>query len=209
MVLALALSCTSPPPASAPDAPVAPAPAPAPAPPPAPASAPAPDALPHLWNELFAGGCDPAALRLWTPVELRVARNTPHAIAGRRFRTPALAALFEADGDWYHPTADDLAIPLDQAACVDRLKQREDALRSEMPIEDAFETRLLDHATFHELRDATSKFDGPLRQGVFMPTGDGGTRWTLLYRCPPGIEECSGILVECSSTGPCRVSLAG
>ena len=82
----------------------------------------------------FAKDC--AVEGIHSPVVTRVLRNTAFAMAGRRFSSIELMALFNADGGWYQPVSDAVSLPRDQKNCVDALAKREAYLRSAHCFED-------------------------------------------------------------------------
>jgi len=82
------------------------------------------------YDALVRAGCDPEAAGIHSPVVLRVLRNTPFARAGRRFKSADLDALYRADGDWYHPTTDDVALGDGDARCVEALRRHEARART-------------------------------------------------------------------------------
>lgn len=105
---------------------------------PALATTPTPELLVHgesgaartAWKELMAAGCDLDQLRVWSPIEARVLRNTPYALRGYTFSSDELTALFRSDGtDYYVAQGKDVTLPADELACAQTLKAREEALR--------------------------------------------------------------------------------
>ena len=82
------------------------------------------------WTALMSVNCDLKQVRVWTPIEARILRNTPFAIQGRVFKTASLSTFFTVDGDWYQPKVDaTIALSDAEKACVQKLKKHEDALR--------------------------------------------------------------------------------
>lgn len=140
-------------------------------------------AIRDLYVALRDRGCDVETID--SPVVTRVLRNTPFALAGRRFQTPELAALYTADG-WYAPTADTVTLGESDAACVAKLKAHEDRLRRSECLEPAAEAALLSaqgvflwHARvglsglYGEPRDPKAPTGIPADPGVDLCAGEG------------------------------------
>ncbi len=162
--------------------------------------------------ESLLATCASGALPVWTPMEARILRNTPYAVAGLRFTDADLTAVFSADGGWYRPTTD-TPRPLGEvdAACVAALAARERSLRSSWPVPADFEARMVrDHAVFIFLRQSGSSATSPYWKpsfndedetmpGVYFPAAECERR--------PRNEDCYGYGILCPADGPC-VSVA-
>jgi len=88
------------------------------------------------YKTLMAAHCDLKKVAVGTPIEARVLRNIPYALAGRAFKAKDLGALFANDGAWYHPKKRGSVRPLSRkdARCVTKLKRLERRLRHKLPI---------------------------------------------------------------------------
>ncbi|MEQ1503342.1 MAG: YARHG domain-containing protein [Myxococcota bacterium] len=168
------------------------------------------------WAALVATGCDLAKAEVETPLEARVLRNTPYALAGHRFQSAALTAFFTADGDWYRPR--DAEAPLDAAAlaCVQKIAALEPALQRQAPMSDGLVDRMLrDPRVFRTLR-MWSRLPGPTYAEVHASHDPDGT-WTWasgIPGCPGGHAadgtECGGYGVRCGPEGePCDTVASG
>ncbi|MCB9746544.1 MAG: YARHG domain-containing protein [Alphaproteobacteria bacterium] len=218
LTLSALVACGGDDPEPAPPAPEAPVTQPAA--PEAPPEAAAPEApaatgpVRQTWEALLAAGCDFNKVPVHTPVEARILRNTPFALAGYRFKDINLRLLYQADGGWYTPKLDE-APELDGVtkACVDALKAKEEALKEAMPIPDELAARMTrDHALFKVLREWGSRPTSPYADPNFHHD-EGEDSWSMFTRdpeCEPQPEsECGGYSVYCPSETPCQGIAAG
>ncbi len=163
--------------------------------------------------EALRATCASGELPVWTPMEARILRNTPYAIAGLRFTDPGLVAVFSADGGWYRPTVDapQPLAPVD-AACVAALAAREQALRGAWALPAEVEARMIrDHALFQVFRLWGNTAVTPYGKPSVQPGPDGALRvWLPAADCLPAPgEDCSGFGIECPPDGPCHSVAAG
>ena len=138
------------------------------------------------YRDVLGSGCDPTKLGLDSPVVLRVLRNTPFAVAGRRFDSADLSALYTADGDWYAPSADDISLSKEDTDCVTRLKAHEDRVRSEHCVPANVQTALTTDPEVYAWH----------RAGALEPM------WELSDSTPRMRDVCK------SSTGPGNINLS-
>lgn len=165
----------------------------------------------RTWEQLLASGCDFARVPVWTPIEARVLRNTPYALAGLKFQDINLRLLYEQDGGWYKPTLDQPpALDATVSACVDKLKAREGELRKTMPLPAELEARMTrDHALFEVLRQWGNTPTNPYGKPHFDVDSEGTWHfWSTDPGCPAG-EECGGYTIACPSETPCEPVAAG
>lgn len=111
-------------------------------------------AIPAAYRALVDAGCDPERAGISTPIEARVLRNVPYAVAGRPFKSPELARLYASDGTWYQAGADGkIELTGADAACVATLKKHEDRLRKHAKLDAKVEAALTaSPQIFHGLR---------------------------------------------------------
>ncbi len=94
------------------------------------------------YDDLLAANCDPQVQRIATPIEARVLRNLPYALAGHRFQSSELARLFAQDGQQNsEPSAGQLGER--DRACVARLARHERELRQQIPIDPQVEAVMI------------------------------------------------------------------
>ncbi|MCB9766317.1 MAG: YARHG domain-containing protein [Alphaproteobacteria bacterium] len=219
VLAALALACGGGEPSVEVTAPVE---TPAQAAPPAKATkAPAPTStatgpIKQTWEGLLAKDCDLKAVGVWTPVEARILRNTPFAMAGYTFKDISLKFVFQDDGGWYTPTTTEAPkLAADVSACVDKLKKHEDTLRRSIALPDELESRMTaDHDLFVQLRawgggQGTSPYRDPRTS-----QNEEGT-WNLWLAPADCVDdedagvECGAFWVSCPSETPCEHDVAG
>ncbi len=160
------------------------------------------------YEALMKAHCDLSKVSVGTPLEARILRNTPYAIAGRFFKSAALRALYANDGTWYRPRRHGAVARLSKAdaVCVSRLKRLERKLRKKLPISKSIERVL----TWHPIVFLT------LRQGSDVARYGGAKgriqntrtmrRWTWSFTdygaCggdggPGQRGDCAGFVVTC------------
>jgi hypothetical protein len=148
-----------------------------------PRAEPPPPSIRAEYEQLVAGGCDPAAFGIATPIEARVLRNTPYAIAGQRFDSEALRAVYAADGDWYRPSARRVEIEARDARCVAALKRHEAVVRAQRPIDREVEEVLTrEPAVFWRLRGVANLIEA---QGASSGINEDGWWWSFTTGCNP------------------------
>ncbi len=153
---------------------------------------------------LMKTGCDLNKYSIGTPIETRVLRNIPFALAGYKFKSEELSALFLNDGDWYKPQEKALPhLSRKDARCVAKLKKLEWKLRKKLPIDKKIEQVITRHpAVFLSLRKGVqsgSRF-GKAKGKASL------NKWSWSFvdfsACggdgSPGSEgDCSGFYVSC------------
>src|SRR5690606_4672797 len=110
--------------------------------------------IPAAYRALRDSGCHPDRAGVATPIEARVLRHVPHALAGTTVRDQDLAQLYASDGDWYRPgSARAAALDPVDAACVTALRAYEDRLRAQIQLDERVEATLTGSlAVFRGLR---------------------------------------------------------
>jgi len=167
------------------------------------------DPIRQRWEALRASGCDLAGV--WTPVEARILRNTPFAIAGLKLADADLASVFTQDGGWYRPNVSDPPkLPPADEVCVGKLAAREAGLRKRWAIPPEMEARMTrDHAIVEVLRGWGRGPANPYGVVRFLQDPDGAWRvFVTVPGCDPP-AECPGYTVRCPVSAPCEPSAAG
>lgn len=176
------------------------------------------------YQKLRDGGCKVQEFNIYTPLEARVLRNVPFALAGRKLSSPDLHDLFQRDGDWYRPaTTEGVTLSNADGSCVAKLHQREKQLRRSWKVSKAIEQVVTRHPTvFLSLRRNASpgaryrKFRGRASENEWSigftdvaACGGSGT--------PEEAGDCSSVQILCTrpegsqdwKTLTCEVIVAG
>ncbi|MBI2343441.1 MAG: YARHG domain-containing protein [Deltaproteobacteria bacterium] len=94
----------------------------------------------HEFTQLMQSNCDVKQFGIHTPMEARILRNVPYALAGYTFSAEELTTLFAGDGGWYTPTSAQLPVlKPEYRACVERLLVREKETRTLLRIDPEIE----------------------------------------------------------------------
>jgi hypothetical protein len=164
----------------------------------------APRTIRGEYARLVAEGCDPVKFGIATAIEARVLRNVPYAVAGQRFDSEELRAIYAADGAWYQPKARRVGIGKQDASCVARLGRHEALVRKQLPIDKAVEAVLTrDPKVFWGLRDDAS-YPNRYRKASSRKSAH---EWSWGFEdggacggdgSPESADDCSGLTVMCS-----------
>ncbi|MFT5683310.1 MAG: hypothetical protein ACI8RZ_004241 [Myxococcota bacterium] len=171
------------------------------------------------YANLMRAGCNLDEVQVWTPLEARVLRNTPYAVAGYQFSSPELTALYASDGVWYQPVTKDVTLSAADTACVAKLKAHESELRRDfafaVPPAD-FEKRLAtDAGVFVALHSWSQLTDLRNPYGNVTAVRGAGGEWHISWPwngCVDDPEqglECGGYYIECPVEGTCTTTTAG
>jgi hypothetical protein len=100
-------------------------------------------AIVDAYRALADSGCDPKRAGVATPIEARILRNVPFALAGKPFESQELARLYRSDGAWYRPSADSkVKLAGADGACAAALKKHEQSLRKSVKLDPRVEAVL-------------------------------------------------------------------
>ncbi|HVK71797.1 MAG TPA: hypothetical protein VM734_00700 [Kofleriaceae bacterium] len=176
------------------------------------------DAAPPIltaYDQFRTAGCKVELIG--SPIVARVLRNVPYALAGKRFKSPELAALYAADGRgdarWYSPSADEVDVTAADRACVRALGARETKLRKTIKIKPAVEAAITRHgATVLEMmelvtpdfRKARSQVKTVGKDRMFELVFDDGSQVQIQCTAP-----AAEVAVEDWSHLACHVLAAG
>ncbi len=162
--------------------------------------------IPAAYRALRDSGCNPDRAGVATPIEARILRNVPHALAGTTGRDEDLAQLYASDGDWYRPgSARAVALDRVDAACVTRLKKHEDQLRAQTRLDERVEAVLTGSlAVFQGLRKIA-------RPGTRLGAGDQRSTDDQTFWIAPCNQGCRAVEIVCdvdpgSGAHSCKVS---
>ncbi len=171
------------------------------------------------YTNLMRAGCELNDVQVWSPLEARVLRNTPYAVAGYQFSSPELTALYASDGVWYQPTTKDITLSAADAACVAKLKERESELRKDfafaVPSSEAEKRLAADAGVFVAIHGWSQLTDmqNPFGDVTAVRSAEGG--WNISWTFAGCVDdpeqglECGGYYIECPAEGTCTVSTAG
>ncbi|MBI5489420.1 MAG: hypothetical protein HY905_18955 [Deltaproteobacteria bacterium] len=174
----------------------------------------------RAWTGLMDAECDVETFGVWTPIEARVLRHVPLVLHGHAVDSADLRAFFEHDGVGARsPDGAVEPIPADERTCMDRLRQRERALRVRMPVPSEVEPLFTTPCAFWAWRGWAylgDPPDGPYaktrRWDFFRPEPGGGWRWQATHpdpACTSGAEECGGYVIIAYPDGTCEAVAAG
>lgn len=172
----------------------------------------APMALYKDWQNLQANGCKVESYNISTPIEARVLRNTPYAIAGKKFKSAELTELFGDDGNWYTPTTAKPKLSKTAAACVAKVKRWENKLRKRIKIGkkvEAFLTR--DREFYIDLRRLQYSKDLFSGKGGKLKNNEASWYFTHGKKCFYD-GDCGGYVIDCrleNSKVKCEMVAAG
>lgn len=156
------------------------------------------------YQKLRDGGCKVVDFNIHTPIEARVLRNVPFALAGRKLASPDLHGLFQRDGDWYQPsTTGEIKLANGDARCVAKLHQREKQLRQHWKVSKAIELVVTRHpevflslrrnarpgAKYRRFRGRASKNEWSIGFTDVAACGGSGT--------PEEAGDCSSVHIFC------------
>jgi hypothetical protein len=184
-----------------------------------------PGAVRAQYLDLVKHGCDLHRHPVRLPLEARVLRNVPFAIAGRRFKSAGLTWLFSHDGGWYQPRSDKVVLGHADRLCVARLAKLEHRLRRALPMTKKVEAVLvrsrLIFLQMHQLSTWRSVHPGRAHSATGpqswiytvedVPPGgcgdpgapDGGDCASFTFRCwlPEGHKDLAHLECEMMSVG--------
>ncbi|MBN1771901.1 MAG: hypothetical protein JXB32_11600 [Deltaproteobacteria bacterium] len=174
----------------------------------------------RAWTDLMDADCDVETFGVWTPIEARILRQVPLVLHGHTVEPADLRAFFKHDGVLARsPDGAAEPIPADERTCMDKLRQRERALRVRMPVPSAAEPLFTTPCAFWAWRgwaDLGGPPDGPYakthRWDFFRPEPGGGWRWDATLpdpACTSGTEECGGYVMIAYPDGTCLAVAAG
>lgn len=148
--------------------------------------------IPAAYRALRDSGCNPDRAGVATPIEARVLRNVPGALAGTRVRDEDLAQLYESDGDWYRPgNLRAVALARADAACVAALGEHEDRLRAQTRLDARVEATLTASlAVFRGLRKIA-------RPGRRLGTGEQRSTDDQTFWVAPCNQGCREVEILC------------
>ena len=171
------------------------------------------------YTRLMRAGCALDDVQVWSPLEARALRNTPYAIAGYRFSDPELLALYASDGVWFQATTTDVTLSAADAACAEKLKERESTLREDfsfaVPSREAEARLAADAGVFVPIHAWSQRTDthNPFGDVTAVRSAEGGwhVSWTEAgcESRPEQAPECGRYTIECPAEGACTVSTAG
>lgn len=168
------------------------------------------------YTRLMRAGCALDDVQVWSPLEARALRSIPYAVAGYRFSSPELLALFASDGVWFQATTTDVTLSDADAACAEKLKERESTLREDSPFavpSREAEARLsADAGVFVAVHGWSQRTEthNPFGDVTAVRSAEGG--WCVTWMeagCEDTPEPCGRYTVECPAEGACAVSTGG
>ena len=171
------------------------------------------------YTRLMRAGCELDDVQVWSPLEARALRNTPYAVAGYRFSSPELLALYASDGIWFQATTSDVTLSAADAACAEKLQARENELREDfafaVPSRAAEERLAADAGVFVAIHEWSQHTDmhNPFGDVTTVRSAEGGwhVSWTAAgcESDPEEALECGRYTIECPAEGACTIDTAG